>query len=250
MSDAGSAPLACPSCRQPMAPLSLEGHYGARIELDLCGACHALWFDERENLRLTPGATLRLFERIGEADARARRTLADRLQCPRCDLRLLIAHDRQRETPFRYWRCARRHGRFITFFDFLREKEFVRPLTPAQIDELRTHVRSINCSNCGAPVDLQTASACGYCRTPLSMLDAVQVERTIAALGEAEAKRAAAERLAQVDPALPLSLLRERLHVERLFGQADYRSGLTGWSGTGLVEAGISALVGLLRRGR
>ena len=81
--------------------------------------------------------------------------LATRLQCARCDLRLIDTHDRQRDTPFRYWRCGRRHGRFITFFDFLREKDFVRPLTPAQVAELRAQVRSVNCSNCGAPIDLQ-----------------------------------------------------------------------------------------------
>lgn len=249
---ANTPPLPCPSCRQRMTALSLDGHYGARIELDLCGACQAIWFDERENLRLTPGATLQLFERIHEAGGQTRRALDERMHCPRCALRLVVAHDRQRDTPFRYWRCPRRHGRFTTFFDFLREKDFVRPLSPAQIDELRTQVRSVNCSNCGAPIDLQLASACGYCRTPLSMLDFHQVERTIAALGEAEAKRAAAEKMAQVDPSLPLSLLRERLHVERLFRETDYRSGLgVGvWPATGLVEAGISALVGLLRRGR
>ncbi|HEY8536146.1 MAG TPA: zf-TFIIB domain-containing protein [Vicinamibacterales bacterium] len=243
-------PVTCPSCRRSMTALSLDGHYGTRIELDLCAACHGIWFDERENLRLTPGATLQLFERIHDAERETRRALGERMQCPRCDMRLTLTHDRQRDTPFRYWRCPRRHGRFTTFFDFLREKDFIRPLSAAQIDELRTHVRSVNCSNCGAPIDLQVTSVCGYCRTPLSMLDFAQVERTIAALGEAEAKRAEAERKAQADPMLPLSLLRERLHVERLFGEAGYRwgSNVSVWPASGLVEAGISALVGWLKR--
>ncbi len=250
MSDPSPAPaaLACASCRAPMTTLRLDGHYGTGVDLDLCQICHGIWFDERESLRLTPGATLRLFQTIHDGRGAKRRTLADRLQCPRCDLRLLPTHDRQRATPFRYWRCARAHGRFITFFDFLREKEFVRPLTAAQIAELRSQVRSVNCSNCGGPIDLQTASACSYCRTPLSMLDFVQVERMVAALGEAEAKRVAAERLGPVDPGLPLALLRERLHVERLFRQADHKADWGLWSPNGLVEAGIGAVVELLRR--
>ena len=250
MSDTSAVPAAvtCASCRAPMTALRLDGHYGVVVDLDLCHGCHGIWFDERESLRLTPGATLQLFQTIHDGSTVKRRTLVDRLQCPRCDLRLLPTHDRQRDTPFKYWRCGRRHGRFITFFDFLREKEFVRPLTAAQIAELRSQVRSVNCSNCGAPIDLQTASACGYCRTPLSMLDFAQVERMIAALSEAEARRVASERMAQVDPALPIALLRERLHVERLFSQADHKSDWGTWSPSGLVEAGIGAVVDLLRR--
>ncbi len=132
-----AAPLKCPSCRADMAAVLLDAHYGATVQLDACHACHGLWADDRETLRLTPGATLQLFELIHDRRADARHPLATRLQCARCDLRLMDTHDRQRDTPFRYWRCGRRHGRFITFFDFLREKDFVRPLSPAQVAELR-----------------------------------------------------------------------------------------------------------------
>lgn len=142
---------------------------------------------------------------------------------------MIDTQDRQRDTPFRYWRCGRRHGRFITFFDFLREKDFVRPLSPAQVAELRAQVRSVNCSNCGAPIDLQTSSACAYCRTALSMLDFTQVERMLTAL-------------------LPLALARERRHVEAFFSQIEQKPDWGSWSdSSGLVEAGVSAVVGLLR---
>lgn len=243
------AGLACPACAAAMTRVALDAHYGATIELDLCEACHAIWFDDRENLRLTPGATVDLFERIHESRNGARPPLPDRMRCPRCRLRLLSAHDRQRNVQFRYWRCSRGHGRFITFFDFLREKDFVHPLDPAQIAALREHVRSVNCANCGAPIDLVRASVCGYCHTPLSMLDFGQVERTLADLREAEtARKAAAESIAK-QGTLALALLRERRQVDAFFSQIDRQPDWGSLSRSGeLVQAGIGAVVGLLRR--
>lgn len=240
--------LSCPSCRMPMTASRFDAHYGGSVELDACHHCHALWIDDRESLRLTPGATLQLFELIHDRRHQARRPLAGRLQCPRCELRLLDTHDRQRDTAFRYWRCGRRHGRFITFFDFLREKDFIRPLTPGQIAELRAQVRSVNCSNCGAPVDLRTASACGYCRTALSMLDFAQVERMLASLRDAEQRRVERPSQAVTEATLPLALARERRHVEAFFSRVEQKPDWSVWSGApGLVEAGVSAVIGLLR---
>lgn len=242
-------PLKCPSCRLDMEAVLLDAHYGATVQLDACHACHGLWVDDRETLRLTPGATLQLFERIHDRRAGTRQPLSTRLQCARCDLRLLDTHDRQRDTAFRYWRCGRRHGRFITFFDFLREKDFVRPLSPAQVAELRSKVRSVNCSNCGAPIDLQTSSVCGYCRTALSMLDFTQVERMLTTLRDAEDHRADKAQQASLGAALlPLALARERRHVEAFFNQLEHKPDWGSWSGgSGLVEAGVGAIVGLLR---
>ena len=231
-----------------MTALPLDAHYGAVIQLDACSGCHGLWVDGRESLRLTPGSTLRLFELIHDQRDAPRRPLAARLECARCTLRLLDTHDRQRDAPFRYWRCGRGHGRFITFFDFLREKSFVRPLSPAQLTELKTQVRSVNCSNCGAPVDLPTATTCGYCRTPLSTLDFGQVERMLTTLRDADQQRLEKEsQRAVLEATLPLALARERRQVEQFFARVEQKPEWT-WSPTSdLVEAGISAVVGLLR---
>ena len=54
-------------------------------------------------------------------------------------------------------------------FDFLREKNFVRPLSADQLTALRQNVQSVNCSNCGAPIDLAKTSACGHCGSPLEV---------------------------------------------------------------------------------
>ena len=122
-------------------------------------------------------------------DARAQRTNADLAKCPRCKGRLRRTHDMQRATKFEYLSCPNAHGRLTTFFDFLREKDFIRPLTPQQIEELRRNVQSVNCANCGAPVDVTVGAACAHCGTPLSMLDLKQAEKLVAQLQKAEIGR-------------------------------------------------------------
>jgi len=54
-------------------------------------------------------------------------------------------------------------------------KDFVRPLTPEQIAELRQNLQTINCSNCAGPIDLVNQSVCPHCGSPLSMIDMTQI---------------------------------------------------------------------------
>ena len=37
-------------------------------------------------------------------------------------------------------------------------------------------MQTVNCSNCGAAIDLARDSSCSHCGTPLSMLDLNQIE--------------------------------------------------------------------------
>jgi Zn-finger nucleic acid-binding protein len=225
-----------------MEPHHLDGHLGRPVEVDLCEPCQTLWFDAQENLQLTPGATLALFRAIGEHVRKPEPSPADLAKCPRCKARLRRTHDMQRATRFEYSRCPNGHGRLTSFFEFLKEKDFVRPLTAAQIAELRKHVQSVNCSNCGAPVNLAAGAACRHCASPLSMLDMNQAERLVAQLREADRGK-------PVDPALPMALARARAETEAAFtglpGHDPWRQ--EGWS-LGLVGAGFSELVRLLKR--
>ena len=225
--------MQCPGCAATMTALTLDGHLGTKVDLDLCAACQVIWFDRLESLRLSPGATLSLFRTIGERKQTSPPPLGDPLKCPRCDLRLLLTNDRQRNTPFRYRRCAREHGRLITFFDFLREKDFVRPLSARQIAELRANVQTVNCSNCGAPIDLTQASACAHCSTPLSMLDLNQIE------GMAAHLRRADEASRTIDPMLPERMKREKEAVDSLFAALRADEGGARPGSTGLVEMGL-----------
>ena len=220
----------------------LSAHLGRPVTIDLCQPCQSFWFDAHESASLTPGATLALFRLIGERVARARITDAELAKCPRCHARLRLTHDMQRATRFEYLRCPNGHGRLTSFFDFLREKDFIRPLTPQQLAELRQNVQSVNCSNCGAPVSLTGGDTCGHCGTPLSMLDIGQAEKLVQQLQHAEDRTSA-----PVDPSLPLELARARREVEAAFATG----GNAGWfesaSAEGLVSAGLTALARWLK---
>jgi DNA-directed RNA polymerase subunit RPC12/RpoP len=158
--------------------------------VDLCAPCHLLWFDAFESVQLTPGGTLALFEAIRDGAAVDRRPVPNRLGCPRCGAALAPTQDLQRTTRFTYHRCPRGHGRLTPFVQFLREKDFIRPLPPADIARLAAQVAVIRCSGCGAPVDLARDTACGHCGSPIAVLDPDAVARTVGALKSAEAKRA------------------------------------------------------------
>src|SRR5882724_6600790 len=122
--------IQCPGCDTPMLRLTVEAVLGTTIDIDVCSRCRAFWFDPFETIHLTPAATLQLFRLIADlsADAPAHGPIVCR--CPKCGARLLPTHDRQRNTPFEYLRCDRGHGRFMHFNEFLKEKDYVRPLTP------------------------------------------------------------------------------------------------------------------------
>jgi hypothetical protein len=222
-----------------MQEQTLDGHVGRSVTIDVCLPCQSFWFDARESLALSPGGTLSLFRLIGEHAGKRTFSNADLAKCPRCNARLRLTQDMQRTTRFSYLRCPNEHGRLTTFFDFLREKDFVRPLTPEQLRELRQNVQSVNCSNCGAPVDVTHRSACAHCGSPLSMLDFSQAEKLVAQLQKADARDRG-----PIDPALPLNLLRARRDAEAAF--PDERG--VDWSATDLVDAGIQAVAGWLKR--
>ena len=232
----------CPSCRQPLDVQTFAGNYGKTVPLDLCYPCQSLWFDSHENLRLSPQAILHLFRIIHDKRAEYRRPLPEHLPCPRCGIRLTHTSDRQRNTQFYYFACGREHGRFITFFQFLREKNFVRNLSPKEVIELKSHLTTLNCSHCGAAVDIDKTSHCPYCRTPISMLDPRQVEKILRELHRKEDKQQA------VDPLLHRTLVVERLKAEaksrRQHEHVSIALDPMVWEGTvELVEAGISTVL-------
>jgi Zn-finger nucleic acid-binding protein len=229
--------MTCPSCQAEMQTQVLEGHLGTSVTVDLCLACQMFWFDPQESLKLSPSATLKLFRLVGEHRQAPRPPSAGMYACPRCHGRLRVAHDIQRNTRFQYLRCPLGHGRLITFFEFLREKDFIRPLSAAQVEELRRNVQTVNCSNCGAPIDLAAGATCTHCGSALSMLD---MQRAGALVDELQR---AGETRRTIDPALPFELARARREVLDSF--AEFERG-PAWFGDvssfGLVGAGLTAI--------
>ena len=226
-----------------MTSHTLEGPMGRAVMVDLCDPCQAIWFDPRESLQLTPAATMMLFRVIGEHVAKPRALESDTAKCPRCRARLRRTQDMQRSTRFEYFRCPHDHGRLTTFFDFLKEKDFIRPLSPLQIAELRKSLQVVNCSNCGGPIDLARRSDCGHCGSPLSMLDMQQAETLVARLREADR----ADK--PVDPALPLALARARREADAAFKDLPRNSvWLEDQLSFGLVGAGLLGLARWLKQ--
>ena len=206
--------MRCPNCSGEMTAVEVDRLYVKTLSLDVCRACQLVWFAHAQLLQLAPAGTLRLVALFADDrdDGAARPPLAPGLACPRCQRRLRDVHDMQRGTRFTYGQCDAGHGRLFTFYQFLRAKNFVRALGAAEIDELRRHVRQVNCVNCGAAVDVGRDAACQFCRTPIAILDPDQVRRAVDEL------RQSLDRT-PVDATLPLSMALEKMRAERVFAE-------------------------------
>ena len=191
----------CPGCGASMQRQAFERKPFGSVDLDICFDCQLIWFDQYESAQLTPGAVLELFRLIHEHEPREDRRMPAGVRCPSCLKALVYTQDVQRTNRIAYHRCPDGEGRLSTFFQFLREKNFVRSLSPAEIEQLKVTVAQVRCSSCGAPVDLERGTACAFCRAPISILDPDAVRRTVEELGEAERGRQ------RVDPAEAMEAL-------------------------------------------
>jgi len=167
--------------------------------------------------------------------------LPERMACPRCRVALRLTHDIVKSGRVTYYRCTASHGRLTTFFHFLREKEFVRNLTPQELNSIKATMAEVRCSGCGGPVDITRDAACGYCRAPLSVLDAQAVEKALAELATRQARG--------TDPAQVAAAMHQALMIEPRRADARERqaAGLAAADlslpAADLVLGGISALV-------
>jgi DNA-directed RNA polymerase subunit RPC12/RpoP len=178
-----------------MDQLALSGKYGPDIEVDICYACHVLWLDKRESLQLSPRGTLDVFRALHEHRDDPRHALDEGSPCPRCGQRLKLMHDIGKSGRFSYYRCPGGDGRLTPFSEFLKEKQFVRALNAAERNQLRAEIKQVQCSGCGAPVELASGFECTHCGSPLTVLDADAVAKTLQELNAADEARQA------VDPA-------------------------------------------------
>lgn len=183
--------LTCPGCSQSMQTVDLDRVLTGTVTIDLCRACQALWFDAFESGELAPAGTLQLFRAIYDATPDPRAPLPSRLPCPRCTMALVVTQDITLHGRITYHRCPNGHGRFTPFVQFLREKNFLRAVPPADLEQLKSLVRIVRCSSCGAPIDLAHDTACAYCHAPITILDPAMVAKTLRELDTAAARRVA-----------------------------------------------------------
>jgi Zn-finger nucleic acid-binding protein len=198
----------CPGCPSTAAEQAFDKRLGGQVLLDVCHACHGVWFDAQESPQLSAAGVLQLFRQMhGKRSARTQ--LLQAMRCPRCPEGLTRTHDMARDNRFQYFRCPSGHGRFITFFQFLREKGIVRNLSPRELTELRKHAQHLQCSDCGGAIALGRDTACPACHAPLCILDPKTVGLTLE-----DAKKAAAVTGAVLAPAVAAHLLMDKLQME------------------------------------
>lgn len=202
------------------------------IVVEACATCNLFWFDDAGSVRLTPTAVIDLFKYIGTVSGSARTVLASSFTCPRCSRPLTFTHDLQRTTRFTYWRCLRDDGQLISFAQFLREKNFIRTPSAAELTKLRETVRQVTCSQCGAPVDLAQDSACPHCGTPIALIDPDGVAKALQTLSTDQAGRAPA------DSAAMRAVLAEA-EVNAAFARERMREGGVGQD---LITIGVAAI--------
>lgn len=184
----------CPSCAQNMQTISVESRSVGQIDIDVCVQCFVIWFDNAESAQLAPSAVVELFKIVNACSDKPRLPLAIALPCPRCKVRLNLTHDICKAGRISYYRCPA-HGRLTPFFHFLKEKQFIRQLSPMEIGQLRVDVKQIKCSGCGGAINLEKDSACSYCGAAIAVLDADAVTKAM------EVWAAAAERRRNSSPA-------------------------------------------------
>jgi DNA-directed RNA polymerase subunit RPC12/RpoP len=155
-----------------MEPVTLARREMGEERIDLCYPCRVIWFDRDESPALAPRSVIELVRRIQAHGAAARNPLPTSVACPRCSRALVPTHDLCKSGRLSYFRCTQDGGRLTAFVQFLREKQFVRSLTPAELGQLRASVRQVRCSSCGAPVDIERSASCEYCGSPVAVLDA------------------------------------------------------------------------------
>jgi len=228
-----------------MDRLGLGGIYGTDVEIDLCFACHLLWLDKRESVHLAPGGTLELFRVLHEHRDDARHALADVVVCPRCDGRLKLTRDIGKGGRFSYYSCPLRHGRLTPFSEFLKEKQFVRSLNPAEKHRLRAEVKNVQCSGCGAPVDLANGFECDHCGSPITVLDADAVEKTLRDLDAAVQSRSGdpEEQEKRARALASMEALRTRPY-DRVDEMGIFRSTRRGGIGLDLLSTSLGVLFG------
>ncbi len=161
------------------------------LRVDLCFPCAGIWFDDMESVRLAPSAVIELFREIQAHQGQSAQPVVRQMSCPRCEGALEPGFDLCKSGRFSYFRCVRGHGRFTPFMQFLREKQFVRDLTQAELQQVRERVKQIQCSECGAPIDLEHDTQCRYCHAPVSFLDPTAVQKAVAMWSQAQARQQA-----------------------------------------------------------
>lgn len=175
--------MTCCNCQQPMKRLRLAARYTRAVAVDVCDACHLLWFDRDEALTVAALGKIKLLRCIDDAYAREQAvTLRDPLPCPACQGALRSEYKEAAGARYRLLRCARPEhqvGYYQTFVSYLTQNGYIRPARAEDLllDDGSSH---LVCSNCGASVAPENdSSACAACGSSVSVFDPAALAQVI-----------------------------------------------------------------------
>ncbi|HEX2540460.1 MAG TPA: hypothetical protein VHM00_05195 [Caldimonas sp.] len=171
-------PFACGNCRKLMQRLTLPGHYGSRVEIDLCPHCDLVWFDFTETAQITGPSLLELIGVMATSQTLPHEMLHAKTACPRCGGNVKIVYNQSRWGRSTQLQCLRRHGAYQSFAQFLGEKGLLRPMSRVDRARLVRDRGHIDCVNCGARIDAADET-CSFCRSVPSLLDVARLARAL-----------------------------------------------------------------------
>jgi hypothetical protein len=170
--------LACSNCGAPLRALSLPGHYGSTVQIDLCAPCHLVWFDVVESARLSGPGLLALIGEMAAAQALAHQPLRPGIGCPHCHQPVRTVHNRTRWGPSLQLECPQRHGAWQTFGQFLNEKGLLRPMSSADRARALQRPEGWHCVNCGGALGAAD-TACPWCTAVPAVVDVARLARAL-----------------------------------------------------------------------
>ena len=172
------AALACSNCGAALRTLALAGHYGSRVEIDLCAPCHLVWFDLVESARLAGPGLLALVGEMAAAQTLAHQPLRPDLPCPRCSTPVHTVHNQTRWGRSLQLECPQKHGAWQSFAQFLSEKGLLRALRPADRARALQRDGALHCINCGGALGADDSS-CPWCTAQPALVDVARLAQAL-----------------------------------------------------------------------
>jgi hypothetical protein len=160
-----------------MQSLAVEGHYTAKVELDVCTHCHLVWFDALESVRLSGMGWVQLIRQMIASPA-LNAPLVPRMACVRCQSPLKAVRNLTRFGRSAALECPQGHGHYQGYSLLLAERGLVRPIYPHDRQALREQGRKLGCLNCGASLG-DDETLCSYCGSPVVMVDMPRLSQAL-----------------------------------------------------------------------
>ena len=173
----------CPNCFASMEIIDASHVYGREVQIDVCLACHLLFFDKNEHRGLSAQSVLALVERFQKEPICHQPSPTHLPICASCGGDQALVHDSTIHGPFRSHRCARCSTMTIKAVEFLRLVGVVEKVPDNELahSNLLEHPRQ--CESCGAPA-VPPNQACSFCGLPPLRFDRLVLDKLVGSLNQ------------------------------------------------------------------